>query len=66
MRSGRDKILSGVCGGFAETYDLDPTLVRVGFVVFTLVTGLVVGLVLYVVVALVAPEAPASPAPPPA
>jgi len=27
-RSETDKILGGVCGGIAETYDIDPTLVR--------------------------------------
>lgn len=27
-RSETDKILGGVCGGLAEVYDLDPTLVR--------------------------------------
>jgi phage shock protein PspC (stress-responsive transcriptional regulator) len=27
-RSESDRILGGVCGGLAETYNLDPTLVR--------------------------------------
>jgi len=31
-RSETDKILGGVCGGIAETYDIDPTLVRLAAV----------------------------------
>lgn len=33
-RSENDRILGGVCGGIAEVYDLDPTLVRLITVVF--------------------------------
>ena len=32
MRSN-DKILGGVCGGIAEYFDVDPTLVRVAYLV---------------------------------
>lgn len=28
-RSENDRILGGVCGGLAEVYDLDPTLIRI-------------------------------------
>lgn len=37
-RSGKDKILGGVCGGLAEYFDLDPILVRVLGIVSLLVT----------------------------
>lgn len=51
-KSTSDKILAGVCGGLAEEWDIDPTLVRIGWVVLTLVSvGL--GLVLYLILALV-------------
>ena len=33
---GSDKMLCGVCGGIAEYFDIDPTLVRVGWVIATL------------------------------
>lgn len=32
-RSITDKKISGVCGGIANTYDLDVSLVRLGFVI---------------------------------
>jgi len=35
-RSEEDRILGGVCGGIAEVYNLDPTLVRLITVVFAL------------------------------
>jgi phage shock protein PspC (stress-responsive transcriptional regulator) len=38
-RSSTDKQLGGVCGGFARYFDLDTTIVRVGFIATTLFTG---------------------------
>jgi len=46
-RSKTDQIIAGVCGGIAETYDIDPTLVRIIFVVLTLWGGL--GIILYII-----------------
>lgn len=60
MKSRTDKVLSGVCGGTAAYFDWDPTLVRLGWVLLTVVTGVFPGLVAYVVLALVAPEEPAA------
>jgi phage shock protein C len=47
--------LAGVCAGLAEYFDLDPTLMRVVFLVATLFTGILPGIVLYVILALVIP-----------
>ncbi len=52
-KSSSDKILAGVCGGLANAWDMDSTLVRVLYVVLTLVTGLVPGLLVYLILALV-------------
>lgn len=52
-KSTSDKVLAGVCGGLAANWDVDSTLVRVLFVVGTLFTGFVPGLVAYLVLALV-------------
>lgn len=52
-KSTSDKILAGVCGGLAREWDVDPTLFRVLYVVLTLVTGIALGLVVYLVLALV-------------
>ena len=38
-RSRRDRQLTGVSGGLGEYFGVDPTLVRIGWVVVTLATG---------------------------
>ncbi|CAN5627174.1 hypothetical protein BH23CHL7_BH23CHL7_19260 [soil metagenome] len=56
-RSDDDRVLAGVAGGMAETWDLDPALVRVGWVILALFTGGAF-LLVYIVMALVVPLAP--------
>jgi len=48
-------MLAGVCGGLAEYFDIDPTIVRVVFAVVTVMTALLPGILLYAVMALVMP-----------
>lgn len=57
-RSTHDRVLAGVAGGMAETYDMDPALVRVVWALLILFTGGVF-LILYVIMALVVPLADA-------
>jgi phage shock protein C len=51
-RSTDDQWLAGVCGGLAKYFNVDPTLVRVIFVVLALIGlgGVVIYLVLWVIV----------------
>lgn len=58
-RSNNKKIL-GVCSGIAEYFNIDPTIIRVIYVVLLFVTAIVPCVVLYFVLALVMPEPPAS------
>ena len=46
-RSTTDVRFAGVCGGIAEYLEIDPTLVRLAFVVLTLWLGIVPGCVAY-------------------
>lgn len=55
-RSRADRIVFGVCGGLAKHYDLDATLIRILFILLTLTNG--VGIVLYLVLALIMPNDP--------
>lgn len=55
-RSNTDRKLSGVCGGFAEYFDLDPTIIRLIFIFLTLFGG--GGLLIYLICALVIPKSP--------
>lgn len=56
-RSPTDRVLAGVAGGMAETYSLDPALVRIGWALLVLLTGGVF-LIVYIVMALVVPLRP--------
>ncbi|RKM55367.1 PspC domain-containing protein [Butyrivibrio sp. CB08] len=51
-----DKRIAGVCAGIAEYFDIDPTIVRVLWVVFTLSGG--AGLLAYLIAALIMDENP--------
>ena len=65
-RSRSDRVVSGVCGGLAEFFGLDATLVRLAFVLGTIL-GVGSVLVVYIVMMFVVPEEPlsSSPVPPP-
>lgn len=56
-RSTSDRMLTGVAGGLADRFDLDPSLVRVGWAILALLTGGIL-LVIYIVMAIVVPEEP--------
>ena len=57
-RSRTDSVISGVAGGVAEYLDVDPSIVRVVWALLAIVTGGVF-VVLYIVMWIVVPEAPA-------
>jgi len=52
-RSSLDKQLGGVCGGVAEYFELDPSLVRIGAILLLFVGG--TGFLAYLVAWLVIP-----------
>lgn len=54
-RSSRNKMLLGVCGGIAEYWGWDPTIVRVIFVIATLI-GFGSPIVLYIILAVILPR----------
>lgn len=47
--------IGGVCAGLADYFDLDPTLMRVLYLVGTFFTGIVPGIILYLILAIVMP-----------
>ena len=49
-------MLAGVCGGIAEYFDLNPTLVRLGWVMFCAMDGS--GFVAYIIASLIIPRSP--------
>lgn len=57
-KSKTDKKLCGVCSGIAKYFGIDPTIVRLGAIVLSLVTAVVTGLIAYLICALVIPDEP--------
>ena len=55
-RNTDNKMLAGVCSGIADYFDIDPTLVRLGWVLFSLLGGS--GVLGYIIAAIVIPEYP--------
>lgn len=55
-RSRRDRMIAGVCGGLADYFGVDPTWVRLIFIIFLLLGGS--AFLVYLVMWLVVPLAP--------
>ena len=55
-KSNKNKMLEGVCGGIAEYFNLDPTLVRLGWILFCALGGC--GILAYIIAAVVSPRNP--------
>ena len=50
-----NNVLAGVCGGIAEYFDVDPTMVRVIYVALSIFTTGIPGLLLYLIMMLLMP-----------
>ena len=55
VRNVQDKKIAGVCAGLADYLDIDPTLVRALWILFTLLGGS--GVLAYLILWLIMPEA---------
>ena len=54
-RSNTDRMLCGVCGGIGEYFNIDPTLIRLLFVLFGCTGG---GILAYIIAAVIIPDKP--------
>lgn len=55
-RSGKDKVLGGVCGGIAEYLNVDPVLIRLLWVAMSLTWG--AGILVYIIAWIIVPPNP--------
>ena len=53
-KSSVNRMLRGVCGGIAEYFNIDPTLVRLVWVIITLMGG--AGILAYIIAAIIIPD----------
>jgi phage shock protein C len=55
-KSSTDRMIAGVCGGLAEYFDVDPTLVRVAYVAISIFSAAFPGLIAYIILAVIMPD----------
>jgi phage shock protein PspC (stress-responsive transcriptional regulator) len=55
-KSNQNKMIDGVCGGIAEYFNVDPTLIRLGVVLLSLMGFS--GILAYIIAAIIIPRAP--------
>jgi phage shock protein C len=57
QRSRRNRMIAGVCGGIAEWLNWDPTIVRVLYVVVSMMSAAFPGVLVYLLLWIVMPKA---------
>ncbi len=56
MRSDNEKMVAGVCGGIAEYFDVDPTIVRLIYVLGSIFSVAFPGIIVYLILWVVMPQ----------
>lgn len=51
-----NRIIGGVCGGIAEYFDVDPTVIRVAYALLSFLSAAFPGLVLYIILLVLIPD----------
>lgn len=57
-RSRKQRLIAGVCGGIAEYFNTDPTIVRLIAVILLFASAFVPFVIVYIIMAAIVPEAP--------
>lgn len=55
-KSNTNKVISGVIGGLGEYFDVDPALLRLGWILIVVFTGFIPGIIAYLIGAAVVPN----------
>lgn len=54
--SSGDKKISGLCGGIASYFEIDSSLIRLAWIILTIITGIVPGILAYIIAVIVIPR----------
>ncbi len=57
-RSEDNKVIFGILGGVGEYYDVDPVMIRLGYVILMFITGIFPLAIAYFIAALIVPKKP--------
>lgn len=55
-RSDSNKMIAGVCGGIGEYFNIDPTLIRLAWVILSIPVAFFGGLIAYIIAAIIIPS----------
>lgn len=55
-KSKSNKVLTGVIGGVGEYFEVDPVIIRLGYLVITVFSGFLPGLIAYIFASLIVPK----------
>jgi phage shock protein C len=56
QRSKTDRMIAGVCGGIAKSFGWDPTIVRILYVLVSIVSAAFPGILVYIILWVLIPE----------
>lgn len=56
LKRTKNKIIAGVCGGIAVWLHLDPTLVRIGYVLLSILSAAFPGILVYIILWIIMPK----------
>ena len=57
-RSDSNKVFAGIFGGLGEYFEVDPVMLRLGFVFLVICTAFVPGIIAYILAAFIVPKKP--------
>ncbi len=57
-KSENNKVISGVFGGLGDYYNIDPTILRLGFIIVVIVSGILPGIIAYIIAIFIVPQKP--------
>lgn len=60
LTKSNNRIIAGVVGGIAEFFNWDPTLTRIGYVLLSVLSAAFPGIIVYIICAIVMPNAPSN------
>jgi phage shock protein C len=55
-RSNKERMIAGVCGGIAEYFDLDPTIVRIVYILVSVISVAFPGILVYLILWILVPR----------
>ena len=57
-KSNTDKVFAGVIGGIGEYFNIDPTILRLAYVLITIVSGIFPAIIAYIIAVVIVPDKP--------